>query len=380
MKRSKEIIPIQYLYFIGICIIVLGISVNYVVSMRIENLLIDVGNRNAISVAENLGNQILNEFNELFANDNIDSMNIGRYISLGRRIRNAVNALDIKELYLYNKDGWIIYSTSDSKIGMDASFNEGFIDAKNGIITADIDKSTRLLETYLPLDIISSMPIDKSSASVIEIYQEADNLIVKIDEAKSFILFVTLISMGIIMCLLGLIYNVGNRSKRDSLMLKEKEIKVLNNELKEKGKKIDDLNKALNLNYANFEKGIMENILNNMNAGLIVLDMNERIFWVNREAGDIFNKENRDMVGKYMYEVVWLKELNQSVSEVLRTGREIKQSEVLLSVENRGVILIALSVAKMMESGITLGVIVLFSELYHDKGGKGAVVRVRGAG
>jgi len=133
--------------------------------------------------------------------------------ALDRDLRRLSEGLPVVKVKIYDLRGLTVYSTDASQIGQDRSSNPGFLRARDGYPASNLTFRERMdswegelaerhiLATYVPVHIYDAAPVE----SVLEVYSDVTELVVRMERGQWKIIAVVLGAMALIYLLLQLI-------------------------------------------------------------------------------------------------------------------------------------------------------------------------------
>ena len=133
--------------------------------------------------------------------------------ALDRDLRRLSEGLPVVKVKIYDLRGLTVYSTDARQIGQDKSSNPGFLRARDGYPASNLTFRERMdswegelaerhiLATYVPVHIYDAAPVE----SVLEVYSDVTELVVRMERGQWKIIAVVLGAMALIYLLLQLI-------------------------------------------------------------------------------------------------------------------------------------------------------------------------------
>lgn len=254
MSKDNDFKLLHYFFissFITIALVTLLLTILF--TQGIKKDFLKEGQDYATLIIKNLYNQIYHGFIQptLRNKGYIDLSNKEQLEDLDQVVTLAISGLNIKNLYFFDLEGNIIYSTNRNHIGFKIRDNPNYLEAVRGNISSifknrgdplDISKraeSITLLETYVPIRSWAP-PESKESGPIVgvmETYQDATYLAKEIRAARIRISSISLLGMSILFLSLFVIVKKADRiiqTKTQELTATNKELQELTQALEEK--------------------------------------------------------------------------------------------------------------------------------------------------
>ena len=254
MSHNKEFKLLEYFFissFITIASVTLLLTILFTHGVKRDFL--KEGQDYATLIIKNLYNQIYYRFTQptMQQKGYIDLSEKKQLDDLDQVVKLAISGLKIKNLYFFDLEGNIIYSTNRDHIGFKIKDNPNYLDAVQGKISSifknrgdplDISQKPEkitLLETYVPIKSWGA-PTGKESGPIIgvmETYQDATALAKEIRAARIRIFSISSLGMTLLFLILFVIVKKADRviqGKTRELTATNKELQDLTQELEEK--------------------------------------------------------------------------------------------------------------------------------------------------
>lgn len=202
MPERNSTFPLTQ-YFIITSFVTIGVvvTITALLSAReIRNDLLERAREHALQVIQHLQKDIRDQFIEpvLAREGTIDLADEEQYAVLDSVTRKIAESFGIRDIYIFDRDGTIIYATVREHVGFAVSdSNELFRHALDGEVSSavrdrgspldlgDDGARTALLETYVPVASLANGPeAGGAIANVIETYQDIDHLQAEVADAQ----------------------------------------------------------------------------------------------------------------------------------------------------------------------------------------------------
>lgn len=253
-SHNKEFKLLEYFFvssFITIASVTLILTILFTHGIKKDFL--REGQDYATLIIRNLYNQIYQRFIQptILEKGYIDLSEKEQLDDLDLVVRLAISGLEIKNLYFFDLEGNIIYSTNRDHIGFKIKNNPNYQDALQGNISSifknrgdplDISQKPEkvtLLETYVPIRGWDSHSAkgDGPIVGVMETYQDATDIAKEIRAVRIRISSISLLGMSLLFLILFVIVKKADRIIQDKtreLTATNKELQELTQDLEEK--------------------------------------------------------------------------------------------------------------------------------------------------
>jgi len=252
--KRKEFKLLKYFFissFITISSVTLLLTILFTHGIKRDFL--KEGQDYATLIIKNLYNQIYHQFIQptLQEKGYIDLSEEDQLERLDRVVRLAISGLKIKNLYFFDLEGNIIYSTNRDHIGFQIKNNPNYLEAVQGKISSifknrgdplDISKKPEnitLLETYVPIRRWDPVTGEEKGpiVGVMETYQDAVGMAKEIRNARIRISSISMLGMSLLFIILFVIVKKADQiiqAQTQELTATNEELQELTQALEEK--------------------------------------------------------------------------------------------------------------------------------------------------
>ncbi|MCA8960858.1 MAG: hypothetical protein KDC38_10110 [Planctomycetes bacterium] len=210
MKESRFPLTRYFVWTSFLATAVISIALGTIMAQEVRDDLLDKAKGHAIRVIHHLQQDIRADFLEplIASGEPIDlETNDVQYAQLDAIVQQLANSFGIRDLYIFDRQGLIVYSTRREHIGMmTPPSNELFERALRGEIASAVryrgapldvvegDHHPALLETYVPVrSIVEELDEGGPIANVIETYQDIEQFQSELADAQRRIVLATVI-------------------------------------------------------------------------------------------------------------------------------------------------------------------------------------------
>lgn len=191
-----------------------------------------------INLTHSFANSVWNHFNDFVVKSSLlptEELKLQRKLEHLQLItRQQMHNTNVVKVKIYNLNGLTVFSTDHKQIGKDKSQNQGFLQAKSGIVASEITfrnefysfdgviSDRNLISSYIPIRDPSN-----SISAIFEVYSDVTPLVERIKVTQYIVIMGVLSTLGILYLFLFLIIRRADRIlNSQELERKENENKI----------------------------------------------------------------------------------------------------------------------------------------------------------
>lgn len=211
------------------------------------DILLDQGERSNVALTQAFANTLWPDFSDFVAEaGELDIEEIAeqpQIDALDAAVAAQAEGLDVIKVTVYSLDELVVYSTDRADIGEDASENDDYLSAIDGVVSSELDSEDTVSifdETLTDREVIESyVPVygaDGEIEGVFEVYDDVTPLLQEINQTQ---IFVTLVVVAVLAVLWLALYLIVQRAQgimeeqRSNILRSEAELAAVVNTVEE---------------------------------------------------------------------------------------------------------------------------------------------------